>query len=198
MINNKYLRFFILTSILAGTIGKASAEEKTHAFTIETSMFYVDQKFKDLNYLDSGNKILPGIGYNYKFKIDNNIFIRPGLVANFFDIKIEDINSSNVTTKISTLHSYYFDIGSKINNQISAYATLGSLAATISRIEEDEITENKDRGITMGLGVTYNISDKFDIDFKYQTTNIEVDVINSNFKYEILFNVFKLSSSYKF
>ncbi|MFZ8865068.1 MAG: outer membrane protein [Rickettsiales bacterium] len=199
MINNKYLKSAALISLLAGTINTAMAEEKKHALTIEASMFDVEQTWGDADWFGSDDKILPGLGYAYKFTLDNNIFIRPGLVANFSDIEVKDKSYDDYdgSLKVSSIHSYYVDAGSKINDKMSAYATIGITSATIDRTGLPAGKETG-RGVTLGLGVAYNVAENIDIDFKYQTTDLEFDVAGFTENYEVSLDAFKLGASFKF
>lgn len=197
MINNKYLKSAALISLLAGTINTAMAEEKKHALTIEASMFDVEQTWGDAYWFGSDDKILPGLGYAYKFTLGNNIFIRPGLVANFSDIEVKDTDGSGDFLKVSSIHSYYVDAGSKINDKMSAYATIGITSATIDRTGYPAGKETG-RGVTLGLGVAYNVAENIDIDFKYQTTDLEFDVAGFTENYEVSLDAFKLGASFKF
>ena len=200
MIKYNFLKSAAIVALMAGSINSAIASDKNHSLFIEAAMVDIDQEYGDTNFLGSDKGVLPGLGYAYKIELAHQYFIKPGLVVNFSDIEIKDTDGTSDSSKFSSMHSIYADFGKKLNNNFSAYATLGFTKATLQRDEPSFSYSSSatDSGATIGLGFTYHVNNNIDLDLKYHTTDINYAVQGSSTELETSIDALKLSAAYKF
>ena len=201
MIKYNSLKSAAIVALMVGSLNSAIASDKNHSLFIEAAMVDIDQEYgNDKSFTGSDKGVLPGLGYAYKIELAHQYFIKPGLVVNFSDIEIKDTDGTSDSSKFSSMHSIYADFGKKLNNNFSAYATLGFTKATLQRDEPSSSYSSSatDSGATIGLGFTYHVHKNIDLDLKYHTTDIAFRLKDDSTKFNTSIDALKLSAAYKF
>ena len=201
MINKKLLTIVTTIAILSASTSFAKTEGTYVG--VDISRYNVAVK-GDGDYARN-DQISPAFGVNAKYAINfNNVFIAPGVFADFNNTKEKD-GDNTYSTKLSVKNRYGIkaDLGYDITNDFAVYATGGfAIVKTAFQYSDNTPSSYKSShyrsGAVYGAGLAYNYSKNVTFNVEYNTQLIKAKFEPFGFEEKYRINALKLGASYHF
>lgn len=200
-------KLFLATTLIAlSSTSSAFAKTEGNYIGLDLGSDHASMKYynpvSESQKNESDASVSVGVSYKYAFNF-NNIFIAPGLFYESLGLSTDDSLFANLFVRdsvdIEDRSGLKVDVGYDLNDKWALYFTNG-LAGVNYRVNWENFEEKADRkwGYFYGLGVNYNISKRFMLNFEYNMQNINLNTPVSGNKVDADISVAKVGISYHF